>query len=234
MWAIAKAPLLLSANLSALSADVLAIVKNKGVIAVNQDPLGVQARKLVIDGRPVPWLVGLRDCAGPPAENHRRNLPTPGAAGSFDVRVWKVNAVSQGNGSAAARVYQIQNTATGRCLAAVSGAEVSQYPPTNLTVALLPCNASAAIQQWRFDMGVTTVTGVTNQACGLALAITNSTLYAKIQQVKDAFAVSDLACECFTVESVSSSLNSSPPTPLPLPPPPSPRWHLGAEPGATV
>ena len=41
-----KAPLLINADLTALSAATLATLSNPEVIAVNQDPLGVQARRV--------------------------------------------------------------------------------------------------------------------------------------------------------------------------------------------
>jgi hypothetical protein len=52
LWALMKAPLLLSADLPNLTADVLAIVNATEVIGVNQDALGVQACKLMVDGPP--------------------------------------------------------------------------------------------------------------------------------------------------------------------------------------
>ena len=46
LWAAMKAPLLINADLTALSAATLATLSNPEVIAVNQDPLGVQARRV--------------------------------------------------------------------------------------------------------------------------------------------------------------------------------------------
>lgn len=51
IWAIMKAPLLLSSDLPMLIPEVTAIINNTEVIAFNQDRLGVQARKLAIDGQ---------------------------------------------------------------------------------------------------------------------------------------------------------------------------------------
>ena len=42
MWAIFAAPLLMSVDLRTLKPDYKAILKNKKIIAVNQDPLGIQ------------------------------------------------------------------------------------------------------------------------------------------------------------------------------------------------
>ena len=44
LWSIMKAPLLLSSDLPTLVPELIAIVNNTEVIAMNQDDLGVQAR----------------------------------------------------------------------------------------------------------------------------------------------------------------------------------------------
>ncbi|GJP34363.1 hypothetical protein CLOM_g18814 [Closterium sp. NIES-68] len=46
LWAIMKAPLLIGCDLSAASDETMSILSNEEVVAVNQDPLGVQARKV--------------------------------------------------------------------------------------------------------------------------------------------------------------------------------------------
>ncbi|XP_039166982.1 alpha-galactosidase-like isoform X1 [Eucalyptus grandis] len=46
IWAVMKAPLLIGCDIRSASRETLAILRNKEVIDVNQDPLGVQARKL--------------------------------------------------------------------------------------------------------------------------------------------------------------------------------------------
>lgn len=43
LWAFAKSPLIIGCDLNKVSADSLAILKNKNLIAINQDPLGKQA-----------------------------------------------------------------------------------------------------------------------------------------------------------------------------------------------
>lgn len=90
MWSIMKAPLLLSAELSKLDADVIAIANNTEVIAVNQDTLGVQARKLSIDGHVLPWLVGLEDCEAR-AHSYSRNFVTQETQ---DRRAWTLEKVA--------------------------------------------------------------------------------------------------------------------------------------------
>lgn len=43
LWAIAKSPLVLGLDLNKISSSTLAIIKNKGLIDINQDPLGKAA-----------------------------------------------------------------------------------------------------------------------------------------------------------------------------------------------
>lgn len=49
LWAISKAPLLVGCDIRNISAESLEILTNSEVIAVNQDALGIQARKVYID-----------------------------------------------------------------------------------------------------------------------------------------------------------------------------------------
>ena len=46
LWAISKAPLIIGCDLTNISATTLSILTNPEVIAVNQDPLGVQGKKV--------------------------------------------------------------------------------------------------------------------------------------------------------------------------------------------
>ncbi|KAJ1384720.1 Glycosyl hydrolase, all-beta [Sesbania bispinosa] len=51
IWALAKAPLLIGCDVRNMTAETLEILSNKEVIAVNQDPLGVQGRKVQFAGK---------------------------------------------------------------------------------------------------------------------------------------------------------------------------------------
>ncbi|XP_071004533.1 alpha-N-acetylgalactosaminidase-like [Oncorhynchus clarkii lewisi] len=46
LWAIMVAPLIMSNNLRTLSSEARAILQNRAAIAINQDPMGVQGRRL--------------------------------------------------------------------------------------------------------------------------------------------------------------------------------------------
>ena len=94
LWAIAKAPLLLSTNLTALANDhptLMPLLANSELIAINQDSAGVQARKLSVDGRALGRPVGVEACAAPDLLDL--------AAGAGETTEW--NAHSMGEVSAA-------------------------------------------------------------------------------------------------------------------------------------
>ncbi len=44
LWALIKAPLMLGMNLLDIDSDTLAVITSEEVIAINQDPLGVQGK----------------------------------------------------------------------------------------------------------------------------------------------------------------------------------------------
>ena len=46
LWAIMASPLLMSVDLRTIRPEFKAILQNQEIIAVNQDPLGVQGRRL--------------------------------------------------------------------------------------------------------------------------------------------------------------------------------------------
>ncbi|XP_044462263.1 alpha-galactosidase 3 [Mangifera indica] len=50
IWALMKAPLLVGCDIRNMTAETFEIISNQEVIAVNQDPLGVQGRKVYVSG----------------------------------------------------------------------------------------------------------------------------------------------------------------------------------------
>lgn len=52
LWSLMKAPLLIGCDLTNMTADTLRILSNTEVIAINQDPLGIQGRRVWSDGTP--------------------------------------------------------------------------------------------------------------------------------------------------------------------------------------
>ncbi|TXG57441.1 hypothetical protein EZV62_018754 [Acer yangbiense] len=55
IWAISKAPLLLGCDIRNITNDTMQIISNQEVIAINQDPLGVQAKKVRMQGEQMIW-----------------------------------------------------------------------------------------------------------------------------------------------------------------------------------
>jgi alpha-galactosidase len=60
LWAMLAAPLIAGNDLSAMSEETKAILMNKEVIAVDQDPLGVQASRVAKDGDTEVWVRPLK------------------------------------------------------------------------------------------------------------------------------------------------------------------------------
>lgn len=50
LWALLKAPLLIGCDLNNMSADTVRILSNKEIIAINQDPLGIQGHRVKKSG----------------------------------------------------------------------------------------------------------------------------------------------------------------------------------------
>lgn len=68
LWAISKSPLLIGCDVSQMSSATLQTLTNREVIAVNQDPLGVQGKKVAFQTTKVPDAstnVIITDCSLP-------------------------------------------------------------------------------------------------------------------------------------------------------------------------
>ena len=61
MWAMLAAPLLAGNNLSQLTPEIAAILTNREVIAIDQDPLGKQAERIYAEGPIEIWARPLAD-----------------------------------------------------------------------------------------------------------------------------------------------------------------------------
>ena len=173
MWSIAKSPLLLSTNLTALaetSPALLALLKNDEVIAVNQDELGVQARKLVVDGKPLGKLVGVEACARPDLMAlAAATISVPAKSGGVFGSMPEVEAGKQLWSTAAipghaGEVLLKHGFYSERCLGLQPPNPIAYNPPyrhptrphprpvwsSGWQAVLLPCDATAVIQRWRF------------------------------------------------------------------------------------
>jgi hypothetical protein len=72
LWAISKAPLLIGCDITNMSAATLAILTNPEVIAVNQDKLGIQGKKVAISSsqqRNSSAVVVVADCFSSPSSS---------------------------------------------------------------------------------------------------------------------------------------------------------------------
>ncbi|KAK1830493.1 glycoside hydrolase superfamily [Podospora conica] len=54
LWAIMKSPIILGTDMSKLKESTLKIIRNKGILAINQDPLGAAATTYAPIGHPAP------------------------------------------------------------------------------------------------------------------------------------------------------------------------------------
>ena len=107
LWAILPAPLLFGAHLDKLDPFTLGLLSNDEVIAVNQDPLGLQARRVAAtDGAEV-WVKDLADASKAIALFNRGEMTRPVSASWADVGVsdtqivrdlWRQRDVGQLNG----------------------------------------------------------------------------------------------------------------------------------------
>ena len=170
MWAVAKSPLLLATNLTALAEQwpsLLALLVDGEVIAVNQDADGVQARKLEVDGKPVGLPVGVEECARPDMMALAAATTASAAGGVFGSmpeteagkQLWSAVPVPGGDA-----VQLKHGFYGGRCLALQPPNPIAYNPPyrhpsrpnprpvwsSSWQAVLLPCDPTAAIQQWRF------------------------------------------------------------------------------------
>ena len=176
LWAIAKAPLLLSTNLTALAEifpTLLQLLTTQGVVEINQDAAGIQARKLTVDNAAVGKPVGVETCAAPDL------VAMAAAGGDFGSMAevaaakqrWEAVPVPVTDGTAGA--VQLRNVfysgkadagQQGRCLALQPPNKIAYSPPfrhpsrpnprpvwsADWQAVLLPCNASHPLQRWRF------------------------------------------------------------------------------------
>lgn len=60
LWAIMASPLIMSNDLRKLDKSAKAILQNKAVIAINQDPLGIQGRRLLQVSIIIIIIIGFR------------------------------------------------------------------------------------------------------------------------------------------------------------------------------
>lgn len=187
LWAVAKAPLLLSVNVSTLSPRLLALAKNPKILAVNQDALGVQGRKVAVDGAATLLDVGVEPCAAPDAfgDDPASVAEVAASKQTFDV-------VPSGGASLLRSGFY-----AGRCLALAAPVPVAYAPPRTtkpawsapLRAALAPCDADDAAQRWTFSTPAAVAYGGDAPAASLFSLATNGSLLTLLPETDAARAV---------------------------------------------
>lgn len=85
MWAMMAAPLIAGNDVATMSPDVRAVLTDPDVIALDQDALGRQARRLRTDGRTDVWMRPLADGSTAVALLNRSDPPTTITLATADV-----------------------------------------------------------------------------------------------------------------------------------------------------
>jgi len=98
LWAIAKSPLVLGLDLNKISNATLNIIRNKGIIAINQDPLGKAATTFRPPGAPAPTNGKIYPYwAGPLQDGVAIGLCAGTAAGTYGVNFTDVPGLGPGS-----------------------------------------------------------------------------------------------------------------------------------------
>jgi hypothetical protein len=112
MWCMLAAPLISGNDLAHMSLETLAVLDNKDVIAVDQDPLGVEGFSYSTNGVVEVWFKPL---SGGDWAMCVLNRSTAARKFSFDWKNEKVtDAFSKSDANLAANAYTLQNLWTGR------------------------------------------------------------------------------------------------------------------------
>jgi len=182
LWAITKSTLILGSNVPKLSPAQLAIIGNVDLIAINQDSLGAQARKVAINGTLTPHFVGIAPCAMYEADaTYSDGVPGPNgvtkAGMTFHLRV--VGSKDDG-------MYALVSNETGRCAGlhtyAITPSSGAATAP-GMIPGLVACDESDPKQKWKFPSGVgrigsiQSVWALQQEEPSTALAVANSTLF---------------------------------------------------------
>ncbi|KAL2063644.1 hypothetical protein VTL71DRAFT_5449 [Oculimacula yallundae] len=98
IWAIAKSPIILGTNLANIKASSLAIIKNAGILAINQDRLGKAASYFTPSGQAGPQSGKLYPYwAGPLSDGVVVGIVAANGAGTFNVNFKDVPGLGTGS-----------------------------------------------------------------------------------------------------------------------------------------
>ena len=93
LWAILSAPLLLGNDVRIMTPDIKKILTNPEVIAIDQDALGIQARRLRLPGKAETWVKPLADGSVAVALFNREDSPGEARLDWSDVGLFDVATV---------------------------------------------------------------------------------------------------------------------------------------------
>ena len=127
LWAMSAAPLMMGHDLREMSAETLAMLTNRRVIAVDQDALGVQGKAVRKAGTMEVWSKPLADGRVALALFNRGDAPAPLALAPADAGLAAIDSVedvwSGARSAALPAGYQVP--ARGVVMVVVHGAEAS-------------------------------------------------------------------------------------------------------------
>lgn len=104
LWCLLSAPLLIGCDLERLDEFTLNLLTNDEVLAVNQDPMGIQAKQVVVDGNVQVWVKPLEDGGqafgvfnlGDSTANYSLNLAQAGLKPGKELRdLWRQKSLGK-------------------------------------------------------------------------------------------------------------------------------------------
>jgi alpha-galactosidase len=117
LWAVLAAPLIAGNDLAAMTPSTKAILTNRDVIAVDQDALGIEGRRVVKDGEREVWARPLADGGRAVVLLNRSKTPQT------------ITVTWQALGYPAALAAQVRDLWTGKSATGVSGSYSAVVPP---------------------------------------------------------------------------------------------------------
>ena len=146
------------------------------MIDINQDSLGVQAKKVAINGSLAPQFVGVAPCAMYEADaSYPDGVPGPNGVTKKGMTFHARPTSKRAKGNFA--TFKLVGNETGRCMG------LREYITGRTVPMLLACDDTDLTQEWVFPTNATRIGAILSAAAlnagasATALAVSNSTLY---------------------------------------------------------
>eukprot|EP01111_Echinosteliopsis_oligospora_P002805 TRINITY_DN1438_c0_g1_i1.p1 TRINITY_DN1438_c0_g1~~TRINITY_DN1438_c0_g1_i1.p1 ORF type:complete len:510 (+),score=182.54 TRINITY_DN1438_c0_g1_i1:69-1598(+) len=168
LWALSKSPLIIGCDVTSMSNETIEILTNEEVIAINQDDLGVQGKKVKIITADTPAPVSAVDCDGSKSQQwilynddytirsvDGLCLNIPDCSDKDTTQL--VTSSCSGNGTCAASQWHVNsdntitNVQNGKC--------IDMYDDYGPVVDIYGCHAGQN-QQWTYDPASMTLTSL--------------------------------------------------------------------------